>query len=152
MIDRQALLNGTGSWPAVFRSARRILSDMDTTQAVTRLKDQAQKFSVVYKEFYRRKELAAHHPITWRRWMQLTEMSDYMYRTMSVMNRNFDTANDFSEAVFGSPLSSFMGGLLNGYIVSSIASLKFLTNALAEYNRYVPLIVETPEESHEKAK
>jgi hypothetical protein len=116
-----------------------LLNNVNTTSALGRLKLSGQEFSRAYAEFYLLKDLATTHPVVMAEWNRLYVMSSSVRNVVTALNGNLDTANAFTEGVFGFPLSDLAGDYLNAYILSSLATLKFLTSELMKFNRSIIL-------------
>ncbi|MHB8071866.1 MAG: hypothetical protein ACYDHF_07980 [Candidatus Cryosericum sp.] len=116
-----------------------LLSNVDTTGAIARLKIAGQDFSRAYAEFYLLKDLATTHPVVMQEWNRLYVMSSSVRNVVQALNGKLDTANSFTEAIFGYPLSEIAGDYLNAYVLSSIGTLKFLTVELNKFNRSIIL-------------
>jgi hypothetical protein len=118
---------------------RSVVSQVDTASALLRLKNQGAAFSRAYYEFAMLKNISMTHPIVWAEWQRLDKLAGSVQGIMSVLNSRLDTVNGFAEAMFGEQLNLLMGDFLNAYILSSIATLKFITENLVNFNKSIVL-------------
>lgn len=130
----------------VVRTLQAVVSRVDTTSALTRLKSQGQSFAGAYYEFALLKQLAMTHPVVWQEWQQLNRQAQAVKGIVEVINQNLDRANQFAASIFGEDLPALGSDFLNGYILSSIGTLHYVTTALKNFNRSIALPI-TPKEN-----
>ena len=130
----------------VVRTLQAVVSRVDTTSALTRLKSQGQSFAGAYYEFALLKQLAMTHPAVWQEWQRLNRQAHAVKGIVEVINQNLDRANQFATSIFGEQLPDIAGDFLNGYILSSIGTLHYVTTALKNFNRSIALPI-TPKEN-----
>ena len=118
---------------------RAIVAEVDTGSALLRLKAQGAAFSRAYYEFAMLKNVSMTHPIVWAEWQRLDKLAGSVQGIMQALNSRLDTANSFAEAIFGDQLNLLMGDFLNAYILSSIGTLKFITESLTAFNKSIVL-------------
>ena len=123
-----------------------VVSRVDTGSALTRLKAQGAAFAQAYYEFALLKSLAATHPLAWQEWSRLNRQAEAVKGIVEVINQNLDRANNFAVSIFGDQIPDIAGDFLNAYILSSIATLHYVTSALKNFNRSIALPL-TPKEN-----
>jgi hypothetical protein len=121
------------------KTLQAVVSRVDTTSALTRLKAQGQAFAGAYYEFALLKPLAVTHPVVWQEWQRLNRQAQAVKGIVEVINQNLDRANQFASSIFGEDLPDVAGDFLNGYILSSIGTLHYVTTALKNFNRSIAL-------------
>lgn len=116
-----------------------VVSRVDTSSALARLKAQGAAFSAAYYEFAMLKTVSMTHPIVWNEWQRLDKLAGSVQGIMGALNSGLDRANGFYEAMFGDQLTNLMGDFMNAYILSSIGTLKYVTQQLVNFNRSIVL-------------